>query len=87
MAWFATELVLSVILKLNLSLIALVSPVSSQPVGLELMFFIWNMALKVNIIRQCCETKWASSILLTFGILVLSALPIQLMLAQYFEQI
>ncbi len=82
--WFGTELLLTVLLKIILLLI----PESAQATKsvqavLQIIFFTWNVAIKAYIFRRSCDMKLASALLMTFGILIVSSLPIQFILSAY----
>lgn len=86
-AWFGTELILTLVLKLMLFII----PSSLQVLKvvqavLEIGFLTWNIAIKTYIVKRACDIKVASAILITFGILVVSSVPIQFILGAYLAQ-
>ncbi len=86
-AWFGTELLLTLLLKL----ILLVIPESLQATKavqavLQIIFFTWNVAIKAYIFRRSCDFKLASALLITFGFLIVSSLPIQFILGTYLQQ-
>ncbi|MBS0289253.1 MAG: hypothetical protein JSS07_04340 [Proteobacteria bacterium] len=87
MAWFGTEILLAALLKI----ILIITPESIQAMKgvqiiLQLGFFTWNVVIKAFIVRHSCEIKMVSALLLTFGILVLSSLPIQFILGPYLAE-
>ena len=86
-AWFGTELLLTMVLKVLLMII----PESMQATKvvqavLQVAFFTWNVAIKAYIIRRSCDIKLVSALLTTFGILIVSSLPIQFILGAYIPQ-
>lgn len=86
-AWFATELILTCFLQIILFILPNdVQALKSVQAVIEIGFFAWNIAIKSYIIRKSFDVKLASAILLTFGILVISSLPIQFILGAYLPQ-
>ncbi len=86
-AWFGTELLLTLILKI----ILVIMPESLQNTRtiqavLQIGFFTWNVVIKAYIIKNACEMKMSRAVLITFGILIISTLPIQLLLGEYIPQ-
>ena len=87
MAWFGTELILTAFLQLILFILPDdVQTLKSVQVVIEVVFFAWNIAIKAYIVRLTFDMKLASAILLTFGVLVVSSLPIQFILGAYLPQ-
>ncbi|MGD9591949.1 MAG: hypothetical protein AB7V32_05470 [Candidatus Berkiella sp.] len=86
-AWFGTELVLTILLKV----ILLVTPTTLQEsryilAFLQIGFFTWNIAIKAYLFKNAANMKMASALLMTFGILILSTLPVQFVLGEYLAQ-
>lgn len=86
-AWFGTELVLTIVLKI----ILLITPTVLQDsryiqAFLQIGFFTWNIVIKAYIFKSAAQMKMSSALLMTFGILILSTLPIQFVLGDYLAQ-
>ncbi len=86
-AWFGSELVLTIILKL----ILIITPTVLQEARyvqafLQIGFFTWNIVIKAYIFKSATGMKMPSALLMTFGILILSTMPIQFVLGDYLMQ-
>jgi len=86
-AWFGTELMLTLILKILLIIIPdkLQNTTTVQAI-LQIGFFTWNVVIKAYIFKFACDIKMSRAVLITFAILIISTLPIQFLLSEYITQ-
>ncbi len=76
-AWFGTELLLTMLINGIYVLMPEVIQSSAQfQVIITLLFSVWNVAIKGHILRCSLEIKLVTAILITFGIILVSFLPI-----------
>lgn len=87
-AWFGTELLLLVLVK-ALMVVMPESMLTSKNtlVFIEVMYVTWNILIKSQIIKRSIESKLTIAILITFGIILVSDLPIQFVLVAYLPEL
>ncbi len=86
-AWIGSELLITLLLKLILLILPLALQDNKYMLAtLQIGFFTWNIVIKAFILKNATSMKMSSSILVTFGILILYTLPIQMVLGEYLAQ-
>lgn len=86
-AWLGTELLLELFLKLLLVILPNAVLTMQFQAGLVMVLLIWNVLIKAHIFKLSMQMKMISSILIIFGIMVASYMPVQLILSPYLPQL
>lgn len=84
-AWIGTELILDLLLKLFV--VVLPENIPAIKAFVFILFFIWYVMIKAQILKQSIEMRMVMIILIVFGIMLISQLPAQLILEPYIPQI
>jgi hypothetical protein len=86
-AWLGTEFLLELFLKFWLIILPNAALTMEVQAGMGLTLLVWNVLIKARIFKLSMEMKMISAILIIFGIMVASFMPVQLILGPYLPQL